>query len=420
LTYTVPPFAKGANYDEAKVPDYTLPDPLILEDGRKVTNAKIWEQKRRPELLHLFAAQVYGKVPKRPKGMRLKITPACVDRTVFGGKATRKQVSIYFTAHRDRPRMDLLLYIPNHVHRPVPAFVGLNFDGNQAIYPDAGIDITDQWVANIGDIGKSSVRNHHATPSSRGARQGFWPIEAILARGYALVTAYYGDLYPDFDGGLQNSVEPLFYKSGQSRPAPDEWGSIGAWAWGLSRAMDYLETDTDIDHTQVAVMGHSRLGKTALWAGARDQRFALVISNDSGCGGAALSRRQFGETVKSINTHFPYWFCDNFNKYNDNIDALPVDQHELIALIAPRPVYVALAEEDLWSDPLGQFLACKHANPVYRLLGTRGLPTDRMPGIDQPVMGTIGCHIRPGQHDVTLYDWERFMEFFDMHRENRG
>ena len=403
--------AQDANYDESKIPPYELPELLVTSQGKPVQTIEQWETVRRPELLELFAREMYGRSPERPPSLRHKVTS--YDEQVLDGQAIRQQVTIYFSDDDDGPQMDLLIYSPQATAQSaVPAFLTLNFYGNHTISDDPGIHINPRWMRNSKEKG---VVDNHATEASRGVSKSRWAVEEILKRGYALVTIYYGDIDPDFDDGFQNGVHPLSYRDGQERPGPDEWGSIAAWAWGLSCALDYLETNPHIDAERVAVMGHSRLGKTSLWAGATDPRFALVISNDSGCGGAALSRRRIGETVQQINTSFPHWFCDNFLKYNGKEDDLPIDQHQLIALIAPRPVYVASAVEDRWADPRGEFLSNLHASPVYDLYQLPSLTGKTMPEVDQPLHTTQGYHVRSGEHDVTDFDWDQYLDFADRH-----
>ena len=393
----------GFNYDESKVPSYTLPDPLVFRNGDPVRSPADWTN-RRAEVLALFEEHVYGRAPAQPEAMHFEVLEQ--DGNALEGRARRKQAAVYFTAGKQGPRMELLLYLPPATADPVPVFLAPNFSGNHTVHRDPAIRLSQSWIRSK-DAG---VVENRATEAARGQNAGRWAVDAILERGYGLATVYYGDIDPDFDDGFRNGVHAL---DGPRRP--DSWGSIAAWAWGLSRALDYLETDADIDAGRVALMGHSRLGKAALWAGAADERFAIVISNNSGCGGAALSRRRFGETVKRINTSFPHWFNDNFTRYNDNEDALPVDQHMLLALIAPRPLYVAGAEEDLWADPNGEFLSAAHAGAVYELLGKKGLGVSEQPAVEEPIMNTVGYHLRKGRHDVTAYDWLRYLDFADLH-----
>lgn len=395
------------NYDESKVPKYELPDPLVCFDGRKVSDAAMWREKRRPEILRAFAQHVYGRTPEIKTRLRFEAIGASAK--VFDGLATRKQIRIRLLESDDAPWIDLLLYVPNNTSGPVPAFLGLNY-GNQGVDPDPGI-----------------IPSRNAV-CQRGEHAQRWPLEMLLKRGYAVACFHGGDIELDRHGsgcrftteGWQKGIRHfLLRQSGRTELADNEWGSIGAWAWGLSRALDYLQTDPTIDGSRVAVFGHSRTGKTALWAGAQDERFALVISNNSGQGGASLARRRYGETVAASYSLSGIWYCRNYQKYGDNEAALPVDAHLLIALIAPRPVYVASAEKDRWADPRGEFLAARHAEPVYDLLGRPGLGVADMPGVDRPVGQTIGYHIRTGDHEITPYDWGRYLDFADRHLRKR-
>jgi hypothetical protein len=394
--------------DEAQVPAYTLPPLLVGESGAPVRSRQDWERHRRPELLRLFATHVYGHTPAWSGKVRWKAGPQTTQ--ALSGKATRREIVLYFTPDDDGPQARLLLYLPNQRRGRVPAFLGLNFNGNHAVETDPTITLNPNWMSQWPE---NQVVNHRATEKSRGCEALRWPAALVVERGYALATLYYGDLDPDFDDGFQNGVHPLFYQPGQSRPDSAQWGSIGAWAWGLSRALDYLLTDPAIDGKRVAVVGHSRLGKAALWAAAQDPRFGLVVSNNSGCGGAALSKRIFGETVGLINEQFPHWFCKNFHRYNNFEDRLPVDQHQLLALVAPRPLYVASASEDLWADPRGEYLAAVHASPVYQLYGHQGLSGDQPLAQSPRTTGRVGYHLRAGAHNMLAYDWEQYLNFAD-------
>ncbi|MBT4693170.1 MAG: acetylxylan esterase, partial [Planctomycetaceae bacterium] len=332
------------NYDESQVPAYNLPDLLITDGGVVVDKSRQWERIRRPEVLELFTAHMFGRIPENVvNDLRCEV----VERGLaMEDRARRLQVRIYFNSEKNGPAVGLLIYLPIDANRrdTCPMFLGLNFMGNHTITNDPLVHVTKSWVRNRDEIG---YRNNQATSDARGSSADRWPIRLLIESGFGVATAYYGDIDPDFDDGFKNGVHAVYPKTDDSKG--QEWGSIATWSWGLSRILDYLQTLESINPRQIGVIGHSRLGKTSLWAGATDERFSLVISNDSGCGGAALSRRQFGETVQRINTSFPHWFCDKFQDYNANESALPVDQHMLIALIAPRPVYIASASEDLWA-----------------------------------------------------------------------
>lgn len=372
---------RETNYDEAKVPAYELPDPLQFDDGREVRNARQWEKKRRPQVLEVFAQEMYGHMPARPEGLHFSTIS---EETVYAGLGLRKVVRIYLDADQAH-WFDVLIHLPKDAAGPVPMFVGLNFKGNDATLDE-----------------RADFR---------------WPYELVLKAGMGVATAWRDSIEPDGRDSKLAEAEGVCRDGGvRSWYNKDgDWGAISAWAWGLSRIVDYLETDEAYDTDRLAVIGHSRLGKTALWAGANDLRFDMVISNDSGCCGAAISRRKFGETFAVIDTSFPHWFTREFDKYKGREEAFPADQHWLIALAAPRPVYVASATEDLWADPKGEWLAAKAAEPVYALFGMQGLD-DGMPAPDvSDGDGRIGYHIRSGKHNILAFDWQQYISFMKRH-----
>jgi hypothetical protein len=397
---------QNANYDESKVPAYVLPDLLQANNGEMVASTEQWEKKRKPELMELFASQMYGRTPEGNIDVTYEIVTE--DPNAMGGKATSQQVKFIFSNGKKKIEALLLMYIPNKPAGKVPVFVGYNFRGNHSTTLDTTVLYSPVFHL---------VKEPGHPDWERGTQTSRWSYDKIIDRGYAVATMCYHDIFPDKPELRDHSIVSLFPDYDPEIIAPDEWQAIGAWAWGSSRIVDFLETQERIDSDKIAIMGHSRQGKAALWAGAQDERFRIVISNDSGCGGAALFRRKFGETIDVINKNFPHWFCKNFRQYNNREEALPVDQHQLIALIAPRKVYVASAEEDLWADPRGEFLSAYLAGPVYHLYGLKTIDSDKMPELHKPIMGDIGYHIRAGIHDVTEYDWERYLDFADIHFE---
>ena len=405
------PTANGRNEDESKVGAYTLPDPLLGNDGRRVTDPNSWQVTRRGEILRAFSDLMYGHAPQLPIKLRSELIASRADAA--DQLATRTIVELRFFDDPGAPRIHLMLYVPNAVKKPVPVFLGLNYYGNASVEKDAAIPLTDQWMRPSPETG---IVNNHATEATRGAHASRWPLALALKRGYGVATFFYGDVEPDHIEGWRDGIRGYALKlSGRTNAAPDAWGALGAWAWGLSRALDYLETNPAVDARRVAVFGHSRHGKAALWAGAQDERFALVISNDSGEGGASLARRDFGENIAYSIAHASWRYCERFRDYIDRANDLPFDQHMLLALMAPRPLYIASATEDLLSDPRGEFLSAVHAEPVYRLFGLRGLNTLEWPSPDHPVGETIGYHLRTGKHDITASDWEQFLNFADRH-----
>ena len=373
-----------ANYDESKVPEYTLPDALKTSDGALVKNKETWERVRRPEILKLFEDNIYGQMPKTFSSIRYAVTNE--NDTAMNGKAKLKQIQIEVLNHHKSVKINLVLFVPNNAKKPVPAFLLINNRGKENTDP------------------------------TRAVKSDFWPAEMIIDSGYAIAAFHVSDLAPDNKETFTNALLQLYP---EQLTKDNGMRAIGAWAWGASRVMDYFEKDKEIDAKKVAIVGHSRGGKASLWTAAEDQRFAICVTNCSGNTGAALARRKFGERIKRINTSFPYWFNTNYKKFNDNEDSLPVDQHMLISLVAPRPLYATNASKDLWADPKGTFLSLKNAEKVYGIYGIKSNLPPNSPGINEPIIQLpLAYHIRKGEHNLTTYDWSNFIKFANLTFKN--
>ena len=370
------------NYDESNVPKYILPDVLRTSGGRMVKNKSVWESVRRPEIVSLFKQHVYGQMPKDFDSIKFERTRYVPD--AMEGRACLKEVMISIWNNGKHVDIPIVLFIPNARKRPAPIFLLINNRGKRNTDPDRKIKST------------------------------FWPAEMIIDKGYAVASFNVSDAAPDKKDTYVHGVLDQLYP--EQLEKDDGMKAIGAWAWAASRVMDYFETDEDIDVHKVAIVGHSRGGKTSLWAGALDQRFAMVFSSCSGNTGASLARRQYGETISLINKQFGYWFANNYKEYSTQVNKLPVDQHKLIALMAPRPVYTTNAVEDRWADPRGSYLSLLNARPVYNLYGKATALAPEPPAVNSPIIkSTIGYHFREGIHDLNVYDWENFIRFADYH-----
>ena len=394
------------NANENDLISYKLPKLLISNSGKKISTPREWENFRREEIYSYFANNIYGIVPGELNFQEVEVLD--FDKNALGGKAIRKQVNLIFKKGKKSVVMTLLIYLPNKKIKS-PVFLAYNFEGNHSVNNDPSI-----IIYRSKENESTNEKNEETRENKRGGRESRWALNKIIDSGYGLATIDYNNVDPD-KNDFSDGIHSLLYKFGQIKPAKNEWGSISAWAWGMSRIMDYLETEELIDPKKVILFGHSRLGKTALWAGATDLRFSMVISNNSGCGGAAISRRRIGEKILDINTNFPHWFAKNFHNFNENESSLKVDQHMLIALIAPRPVYVASASEDTWADPEGEFLAAKEASLIYNIYGKKGIGIDKFPSTNNPFHGSVGYHLREGKHDVTDFDWEQYIIFANKH-----
>ena len=411
---------KPVNYDESAVAPYTLENPLVFANGKKVRRKKQWPA-RRQEILDIFQKEMYGQMPPAGEGIWLETLE---EGTTLAGFATRRQVRMWFRPDKTGPKIDWLLVIPNFVKGPVPAIMLLNYSGNHEFLFDEEILVTDSWIRN-----GERIENHRASAASRGIydRDGgdnVYPVGMLVARGYAVVTACYCDISPDPNrDDVQDGVKlqdtfaytGVFDLWGERDPSRDDnTTSLAAWAWGLMRGMDMIVQDGQLDEKRVILTGYSRLGKAALIAGAFDERFPVVVPVQTGGGGVPLAKRNFGETVGTEVVSFRHWYCRAYDKYADNTDALPFDQHLLLSCIAPRALLVEGFDQP-WFDTKGEFLSVQAASPVWKFLGSKGLPNVSWPDdYDTSAIGTrLGYVRRPNNHGISAVDWTWMLDFAD-------
>ena len=387
---------EGAIYQEKDVPEYILPEIMKHFDGKEVKTVDDWEKTRRPEIIDFFAENMYGKVPTPSDPIVETFELISEDPGHLEGLCTKREIRITLNNKFGKVSMPLVLFVPNSSQKPVPA-----------IYLFNGDDIRRRRLELEGPQGYGKTKN------------GI-PLKQLMLRGIGVVTIdgkAFGRDYGNKEGKVSGGIVDLFFEPGQKFTKKNEWGMIAIWAYAMRVGMNYIETDKAINSTQVAVLGCSVSGKVALWAAATDQRFGMTLLATAGHGGDAIWRRQFGETLDNMCTYLPTWICRNASKYAKDINSLPVDQHTLLATLAPRPLYVSNAHHDLWADQKGQWIGTYNAVPAYELYGKKvAFNSSVQPPLDSPILeSVIGYHVRSGFHGLTLYDWERYMEFIEYH-----
>ncbi len=404
-----------ANYDENNIAAFTLEDPLTFLDGTPVKSPADWPR-RRKEILSIFAKEMFGEEPPRPETMVTELVEEKAD--ALAGFAVRSQYRMWFRQDKSGPAIDWLLLRPRHAKGPVPVILFLNFNGNQELIPDQEVIVPDSWHRTTEDHRMPEVRGNFCNPNS----DTVLPIGILLSAGYAVMTAYYGQVSPDPSIGEPNpafqqanfaytGVFELWGKRDESRD--DNTTAIGAWAWALSRGLDLAERIPELDARKAIVTGCSRLGKTALLAAARDERFPVCMPVQSGGGGVPLAKHDYGENVATEARMFTHWFCPAYAKYARNpARLLTFDQHLLLATIAPRRILVPGFNEP-WFDTKGDFLSCQAASPAWELFGLPGLPKVPFPdNYDTSAIGPyLGYFRRTEAHGIAAYDWWMLLNF---------